>query len=116
MMKSKVKSPKQIIINDKVWTKESIHSLVMTNDQALAKMLIHLFNKQTRDEKADNNAKFDNYVGFNKPDSFTLGIAAKFIIKNGIERVSPNYMAYIKTRISKYSRQMWEITLEQNGK
>jgi predicted ABC-type sugar transport system permease subunit len=113
--KNKVKIPKSIIVGSTIWTRESVLNLVLTNDVQMLKMLLLLFERQTAFEKEYSTTTNLNNVGFNAVDGIVLGIAAKFVIKNGFN-ISENYKNFIRKRIKKYSRQMWEIVIEKNSK
>lgn len=52
-----------------VHTKESIRLLLMTNDRAVERALVVLFERQTKDEQAAATTTHLNFVGFNAADA-----------------------------------------------
>jgi hypothetical protein len=64
-------------------TVESITQLLMTNDVALGRALVALFNRQTQDEKTLNTTNVHNARGFTGSDGYSGCMAAKTFIKRG---------------------------------
>lgn len=46
-------------------TADSIRQLLLTNDRAVLRGLVRLYERQTQDEKATSNARHRNSRGFN---------------------------------------------------
>lgn len=49
---------------------------------AIGRALVHLFNRQTEDEKSSNDVRHDNRRGFTAGDARKGSITAKYYIKN----------------------------------
>ena len=56
-------------MNNKAWTRDEIDSLLQTNDIAVMRAIVRLFEMQTEDEKASADAKNFNARGFNAADA-----------------------------------------------
>ena len=80
---------------------------------SIGRALVHLFNRQTVDEKQTNDAKHNNGIGFTSGDAFKGTITAKYYLKNKkLEEWQRDYWldrdAKGRTRIGKYYRQIKE--------
>ena len=56
-------------MNNKTWTRDEIDSLLQTNDIAVMRAIVRLFEMQTEDEKVSADAKNLNARGFNAADA-----------------------------------------------
>lgn len=91
-------------------TGTDIVKLLETNDQAVARALVVLYERQTEDEKVSENTRHHNNRGF-RPCHARMGTSmAKFYLRNGF--LSPKQVAYWRKqgkegmRISIYWRQL----------
>lgn len=91
-------------------TGTDIVNLLKTNDKAIGRALVVLFNNQTADEQAVENVRHRNGEGF-RPCHAKMGTSmAKFFLRNGY--LSPKQLAYWRVeqkqgmRISIYWRQL----------
>lgn len=91
-------------------TGTDIVKLLETNDKAVARALVVLYERQTEDEKAGENTRHHNNRGF-RPCHARMGTSmAKFYLRNGY--LSPKQVAYWRKqgkegmRISIYWRQL----------
>lgn len=91
-------------------TGTDIVKLLETNDKAVARALVVLYERQTEDEKASENTRHHNNRGF-RPCHARMGTSmAKFYLRNGY--LSPKQVAYWRKqgkegmRISIYWRQL----------
>jgi len=77
-------------------TKEALVSLLLTNDKAVARALVHLKNRQNVDEQLDEATKYQNGRGF-RPCHARMGTSmAKFYENRGF--LSPKQVAYWRVR------------------
>jgi len=91
----------------KIWTKEEIRNNIQ-NDQAwLERAIVAIYDRQTEDEKAIQDAKERNNVGFNKPDSGRGSYFAKWI-KDG-RHLSGKHLEKARKMMIKYSGQLEKI-------
>lgn len=80
---------------------------------SMGRALVHLFNRQTFDEKEHTDAKYDNGVGFNSSDARRGTITAKYYIRHKkLEEWQRKYWlqrdAKGRSRLGKYYRQIKE--------
>ncbi len=99
-----------------MWTKESIQHLLNTNDLAVERAIVAIYDKQTQDEKRDSETKHHNAVGFRKNHDHTGSFFACIILKgwkqpNGKKRVHLNSIKLAKARniALHYHRQLCNI-------
>ena len=99
-------------------TKEAIVKLLATNDKAVARAVAAINTRQTRDEQASENTKYNNGVGFTGADARMGTSMALFFQRRGY--LSPKQIAYWRKpnkngtpRIAKYAGQLLEIAAEK---
>ena len=91
-------------------TGTDIINLLKTNDKAIGRALVVLFNNQTSDEQAIETVRHRNGEGFRPCHAKTGTSMAKFFLKNGY--MSPKQIAYWRVeqkqgmRIAIYWRQL----------
>jgi hypothetical protein len=102
---------------DHIVTRESLEALVTRGDNtamhAIGRALVHLLNRQTREEQACNTTNVSNNMGFTGADAHSGCISAKYYLKHGklldwqIERwLKPGSRGF--ARITKYWKQLDE--------
>ena len=94
--------------------KESIVQLLATNDKAIARALVVLNERQTRDEQLSEDTRYLNGEGFTPADARRGTSMATFFTARGY--LSPKQLAYWRkpnvrgvARIAKYAGQLLEI-------
>lgn len=104
----------------KIWTKEEIQALLNTNDQAVIRGLLAIYNRQTADEKSSESTNHENKMGFNGTDArFGSSLAKQILdwqaapVKKFAKPLSPNQLAKGRKIIYKYAGQLTKIA---NGK
>lgn len=102
-------------------TKDSIVSLLKTNDKAIARALVVLNERQTLDEQSLEYTKYNNGKGFRPCDARMGTSMAKFYTRTGY--LSTKQLAYWKKtnvkgtpRIEIYASQLLKIALEKQSK
>jgi hypothetical protein len=95
-------------------TKQQILDLLNSNDKAVARALVALNKRQTADEQATENTRYDNGQGFTPADARMGTSMANFYTK--FNRLSEKQLAYWRKpnargipRINKYAGQLLEI-------
>jgi hypothetical protein len=91
----------------KVWNKEAIVELLMTNDRAVVRAIKVLYARQTADEQRAEQTKHVNGVGFNGPDAAFLSSIAKALPRYN-DRMTPKQIAKARKMLPKYHRQLLE--------
>ena len=89
------------------WDKDQIIHMLETNDKAVARALIRIYERQTSSEQAEHTARENNNRGFNKADAPALTSIAQKLLHYG--SLTPNQLKYVRRRITKYWRQLLEI-------
>ena len=64
----------------KIWTREDIDQLLMTNDDAVMRGIVRLFEMQTRDEQKTANTNNLNSIGFSAADAKAGTRMARWIL------------------------------------
>lgn len=99
-------------------SKEHIAKLLLTKDKAVARALVALNKRQTRDEQASQTTKLHNGEGFTPADAYMGTSMAEFYKRNGY--LSAKQVAYWRKpnkrgvpRICKYAGQLYDIAMER---
>lgn len=106
-------------------TKESLKKMLDDADDAkrgriVGRALVGLFDRQTEDEKAANDTKKHNTIGFAACDAKSGSLTAKYFIKNG-QLLQWQLDRWLKKqpdgypRICRYVRQLDEIARAKQG-
>ena len=89
------------------WTEEQIVHLLNTNDRAVERAIVALYERQTADEKSVDNTRHDNKVGFRKNHASRLSKYAR-LIKRGC-RLYPMQLSYVRPWMVMYRAQLASI-------
>lgn len=98
------KKIKSVEVNGKAWTQDMIKELIRTNDKAVVRALLVIYNYQTDSEKAWGETKFDNGIGFNGVDANILTSFAQQVNARGF--LSPKQMFIARKKMLKYAGQI----------
>lgn len=105
-----------------MWTKDRITHLLQTNDLAVERALVALYDRQTQDEKRDSDTKHDNRRGFRANHAPTMSYFARIILKGwktpgGKQRVHLNPVKLAKARsvVLQYTRQLGEVVAQKKA-
>jgi hypothetical protein len=88
-----------------------IQFLLTTNDRAVERGVLAIYNRQTSDEKVIGITRHTNGRGFNGPDSRVGTYYANWIIKGN--RLTGRHLINARIMIMKYSKQLLEVALEK---
>ena len=112
------------------WTKEKIQSLLnedsLKGNIALERALVHLYNRQTEDERESETTKYPNGKGFNGQDAMFMSSLAEQVIQSDREpgfRLSPKQREALRrtlprgrsSRIGKYAGQLLLVIKEKES-
>lgn len=89
--------------NQKQW-REYLTNLLKTNDNALKKAILILYDMQTDEEKVKNRAIDDNGRGFGKVDAAEMCRVARKIRRN--ESLEASEWARMRNKVPKYWKQL----------
>lgn len=103
-------------MSNAAWTKDRIINLLNTNDLAVERALVAIYDRQTHDEKRDSDTKHDNMRGFRANHASTGSYFARIILKgwsgpNGRNTVhlNPYKLAKARSIVLHYHRQLCEV-------
>ena len=97
--------------NQKQW-ESYLKNLIKTNDKALFKSIVCIYNNQTDEEKNKGESIEDNCIGFSKIDAYEMGQIAK-IIKNG-KSLTKGEVAKSRNKMQKYWKQLMIISKQKS--
>jgi hypothetical protein len=95
-------------------TVDSIRTLIETNDRAVERAIIALYERQTQDEKAVGDTRHHNKIGFNGADAKFLSYAARLILSG--HKLYPSKLQEARRRLGKYSGQLLRIAEEKQSR
>lgn len=88
-------------------TKEQIKAKILSDQKWLERAILAIYDRQVTAEKADQNTKFTNMKGFNKPDAKKLSYYASWI-KSG-RSLSGWHLENARRKMVKYCGQLEKI-------
>lgn len=101
-------------MSTKKWKKNEILEMLKTNDIAVVRGLVRIYERQTEDEKRVFHTKHDNKKGFNGADAPFLSKLAGFYIKNGY--LTEKQIVIARKRMLKYAGQLAIVANELSKK
>ena len=90
-----------------MWTKEDIRELLLTDDKAVARGVVAIFNLQTEDEQNVGETSVKNGVGFNGVDANFMSSIAQFYMRRNF--LSAKQVEFARKKLLKYSNQLTMI-------
>lgn len=96
--------------NQKQW-EGYIKKLLRTNDKALLRSIVLIYERQTDEEKYVNESINENSVGFSKVDAKEMGVIAQKIKRH--EKLSEGELAKSRNKMQKYWKQLMVISKEK---
>ncbi len=94
-----------------MWTKDSIHNLLSSNDKAVARAVLAIYARQTNDEQATESTRHTNGAGFNHADAQRGSYYATYVQRTG--RLTGRHLELARKMVGKYWRQLAEIANEK---
>ena len=91
----------------KVWTKEEVKELLNSNNKAVMRGILAIYNRQTESEQYCDDTHEVNGVGFNGIDAPFLSNLAKWILDKGY--LTDKQMVIARKKMLKYSQQLADI-------
>ena len=91
----------------KKWTKDEIKNLLSSNDVAVIKGLIRIYELQTSDEQLMEGTIDNNGVGFSGFDGDFMTSVAKWFLKHGF--VSEGQFVHVKKKMMRYAGQLAKL-------
>lgn len=94
----------------KQWKKDEIRKMLEVNDKAVLRGLVRIYERQTEDEKRNQETSYNNKVGFNGSDAPILTRIATYYLKHGY--LSLKQIELVRKKMLKYSGQLANIANE----
>lgn len=104
--------PWESFTNQKQW-RDYLKQLMRTNDKALLRALVLVFENQTDEEKAKYESFEENGKGFDKVDVAKLSALAVKVKRN--DELTAIEMATIRSKVPKYWKQLYYIAKAKQG-
>lgn len=108
----KLKKTEAVNNDGKIWSKETIQSLLDTNDDAVIRAMKKIYTKQTADEKKYQDTHIYNSVGFSGSDANIMSSFTEYYEKYG--KLSPKQMVIARKKMKKYWKQLLNVIREGN--
>jgi hypothetical protein len=88
------------------WTKEKIAALLFTNDRAVERAVVAIYNRQTLDEQRSEDTLHHNGIGFSGAHAKLGTYYAKWIISG--RHLTGNHLIKARAMMMKYTAQLLE--------
>lgn len=88
-------------------TKHTIRALLDTNDKAVERAMIVLYDRQTQDEKQVDSTRHHNNRGFNHGDAPRGSYYARWVLSG--RALTGNHLAKARSIAKRYAGQLAEI-------
>lgn len=95
------------------WNKDSVQNLLRTNEYAMKRAIVKIYERQTQDEKIQQATTQSNGIGFTGVDAKFLSSLAVQVISRGT--LSPKQTAIARNKMPKYWKQILELIKEKEG-
>lgn len=86
------------------WTKETIQKLIDTNDRAVERAILRIYDLQTADEKTSGETRDHNKVGFSGAHSRSGSYYATWILRG--RNLNGKHLVKARGMIRKYWKQL----------
>lgn len=90
-----------------MWTRDQINELIRSNDRAVERGIVQLFNLQTADERRSECTTLHNGVGFNSCSARSGTYYAKWILSG--RNLTGVHLEKARKIVLKHSRQLVDI-------
>lgn len=95
------------------WDKTSIQNLLKSNDRAVYRALVAIFDRQTASEQSGDTTNVVNGIGFSRFDApFCSDLAKR--VKAGYS-LSPKQLAVARNKMMRYHRQLVDVANEREA-
>jgi hypothetical protein len=90
-----------------MWTKDRIVKLLNTNDRAVEKAIVAIYDRQTQDEKSTSSTNHTNHRGFRQNHASKGSYYARWV--NSGRRLTGHHLANARKIALQYHRQLCEV-------
>lgn len=112
MKDRKLKKTEAIDDKGRIWDKERIQNLLLSNNEAVYQALLKIYDRQTSDEQDAQDTRDWNAMGFTGFDGKILSSFTESYKKYG--RLTDKQMAIARNKMKKYWKQLLEVIREKN--
>ena len=88
-------------------TKHTIRAILDTNDKAVERAIVRLYDRQTRDEKTDESTKHHNNLGFNHGDAKKGTYYARWVLSG--RTLTGSHLDRARRMAKRYAGQLADI-------
>lgn len=92
------------------WTVESIVTLLQSNDRAVERGILAIYNRQTQDEKSTDTTRHTNNVGFSGADASRGSYYARWIMSG--RHLTGEHLSKARAIALKYRGQLLQIATQ----
>lgn len=89
------------------WTEQQIVNLLDTNDKAVERAIVAIYERQTADEKQVNHTRHDNSVGFRQNHAPRMSFYARLILSG--KKLYPAQIQMSRRWMKMYRKQLCAI-------
>lgn len=90
-----------------MWTQEKIKKLLMTNQRAVERAILAIYNRQTDTEKELSETIDKNFIGFSSEDARLGAYYAKWLLSGN--RLTGKHVFRARMMALKYKKQLADI-------
>lgn len=91
-----------------IWNKAKIEELLKTNDKAVERAIIAIYDRQTQDEKQASDTKHTNHRGFRANHASKGSYYARWVL--GGRRLTGDHLANARKIALHYTSQLLDVT------
>lgn len=102
----------EVVVAGRIWTKDLLKELFLSNEEALIRGMFRIYDKQTEDEKAVEDTVEDNGVGFSGVHGNIMSSFAKFYQER--RYLSKKQMDTVKKIMPRYAGQLLKLMAYDN--
>lgn len=112
-IKTKLSKTEALDAKGNIWNKEKIQALLNTNDEAVYKAMLRIYNRQTTTEQTYQETADWNSVGFTGIDGKIMSSFTEAYKKYG--RLTVKQMAIARKKMKKYWKQLLDEMRQENS-
>lgn len=95
-------------------TRESISELLRTNDRAVERAMVAIYDRQTADEKSSSDTRHSNSIGFSGAHASKGSYYARWVLSG--RRLTGAHLDKARRMSLRYVRQLLEIAEEKSAR
>ncbi|MFA6569981.1 MAG: hypothetical protein WCT77_01955 [Bacteroidota bacterium] len=112
-IKTKLNKTEALDAKGTIWNKERIQKLLDTNNEAVYRAMLRIYDRQTRTEQINQNTEDWNSVGFTGVDGEIMSSFTEAYKKYG--RLTEKQMNIARKKMKKYWKQLLDCMKQENS-